>query len=101
MQQRWINDDVYIYERRLGGNVVLVAINKSKTSDPAISGLLLLSRRTYADYLNGTMGGVGLTVSGTAGDNNAADNSRYHMAACPYGWPRARRDLRLGASRRE
>ena len=40
MQQRWINDDVYIYERKLGGNVVLVAINKSTTNDQAISGLL-------------------------------------------------------------
>jgi glycosidase len=75
MQQRWINDDVYIYERRLGGNVVLVAINKSKTSDPAISGLFTsLAPGSYSDFLNGTMGGVGLTVSGSAGGNNAAAN---------------------------
>ncbi len=75
MQQRWINDDVYIYERKLGGNVVLVAINKSTTNDQPISGLLTsLATGQYADYLKGTMGGVGLTVSGAGGDNNATMN---------------------------
>jgi glycosidase len=75
MQQRWINDDVYIYERMLGGNVVLVAINKSGTNDQAISGLLTsLAPLSYSDYLNGTMGGIGLTVSAAAGGNNAAAN---------------------------
>lgn len=75
MQQRWINDDVYIYERRLGSNGVLVAINKSKTNDQAVSGLLTsLAPGSYSDYLNGTMGGVGLTVSGPTGGNNAAPN---------------------------
>jgi len=75
MQQRWINDDVYIYERMLGGNVVLVAINKSGTNDQAISGLLTsLAPPSYSDYLNGMMGGIGLTVSAAAGGNNAAAN---------------------------
>jgi hypothetical protein len=75
MQQRWINDDVYIYERKLGSNVVLVAINKSKTNDQAISGLLTsLAPGAYSDYLNGTMAGVGLTVSAAAGGNNAVPN---------------------------
>lgn len=71
MQQRWIKEDVYIYERKLGGNVVLVAINKSTTNDQTISGLLTsLAPGTYSDYLNGTMGGVRLTVSGGAGGEN-------------------------------
>jgi glycosidase len=75
MQQRWINDDVYIYERKLGGNAVLVAINKSQTNDQAISGLLTsLAPGQYADYLKGTMGGVGLTVTGTGGENDATAN---------------------------
>jgi hypothetical protein len=75
MQQRWINDDVYIYERRLGGNVVLVAINKSQTNDQAISGLLTsLAPGQHADYLQGAMGGVGLTVTGTGGENKATAN---------------------------
>ncbi len=75
MQQRWINDDVYIYERKLGGNVVLVAINKSKINDQAISGLFTaLPPGTYSDYMSATMGGVGLTITGAAGGNNSAAN---------------------------
>ncbi|MGB8259594.1 MAG: alpha-amylase family glycosyl hydrolase [Terracidiphilus sp.] len=75
MEQRWIKDDVYIYERRLGGNVVLVAINKSAANDQAVSGLLsYLPPGSYSDYLAGTMGGTGIVVGGTAGSNNAVDN---------------------------
>jgi glycosidase len=75
MQQRWINDDVYIYERRLGGNVVLAAINKSGTNDQAISGLLTsLAPGSYSDYLKGTMGGVGLKVSAAMAGNNPTAN---------------------------
>ncbi len=75
MQQRWINDDVYIYERRLGGNVVLVAINKSETNDQEISGLLTsLAPGKFNDYLKGTLGGLGLTVTGTGGENDATAN---------------------------
>ena len=39
-RQRWIKNDVYIFERRFFGNVVLVAINKSDTASSAVSGLL-------------------------------------------------------------
>lgn len=82
MQQRWINDDIYIYERKLGGNVVLVAINKSTTNDQPISGLLTsLATGSYSDYLRGTMGGVGLTVSGGApGENPAAGFTLPHRS---------------------
>ena len=73
MQQRWINDDVYIYERKLGGNVVIVAINKSKANDQVISGLnTSLVPGTYSDYLSGSMGGVGLTVAGGGSAGSAA-----------------------------
>jgi hypothetical protein len=75
MQQRWINDDVYIYERQLGANVVLVAINKNAATDQAISGLYTyLPPGSYTDYLAGTMGGAGVTVTGAAGSNNPATN---------------------------
>lgn len=75
MQQRWINDDVYIYERQLGSNVVLVAINKNKSNDQAISGLYTdLPPGTFTDYLQQTMGGVSITVTGTAGANNPVSN---------------------------
>jgi hypothetical protein len=82
MQQRWINDDVYIYERRLGANVVLAAINKSQTNDQAISGLFTsLPSGSYPDYLEGTMGGVGLTVSAvTAGNNPTANFTLPHRS---------------------
>jgi glycosidase len=72
MQQRWVNDDVYIYERKLGANVALVAINKSTTASQAIGGLYsFLPPGIYGDYLAQTMGGTGITVTGTAGSNNA------------------------------
>jgi glycosidase len=75
MQQRWINDDVYIYERQLGTNVVLVAMNKNASTDQAISGLYTyLPPGSYTDYLAGTMGGLGVTVTGATGSNNPATN---------------------------
>ncbi|MFZ0746155.1 MAG: alpha-amylase family glycosyl hydrolase [Terracidiphilus sp.] len=75
MQQRWINDDVYIYERKLGANVVLVAINKSMTAGQAISGLdSYLPPGSYTDYLAQTMGGTSITVTGAAGSNNSVTN---------------------------
>ncbi len=75
MTQRWINKDVYIYERQLGTNVVLVAINKNPSTDQAISGLYTdLAPGSYADYLAQTMGGIGLAVTGTVGGNNPVTN---------------------------
>jgi glycosidase len=75
MTQRWINNDVYIYERQLGANVVLVAINKNPSADQAITGLLsYLPPGSYTDYLAQTMGGVGIAVTGTAGSSNPVTN---------------------------
>lgn len=69
MQQRWINNDVYIFERKFFNDVVLVAINKNDTSAYSITGLdTALPAGTYSDYLNGLLGGFGITV--TAGSNN-------------------------------
>jgi len=74
-QQRWINNDVYIYERKFFNDVVLVAINKNDTTGYAISGLLTaLPAGTYSDYLGGLLGGSGLTVSTGSGGNNPANN---------------------------
>jgi glycosidase len=75
MTQRWINNDVYIYERQLGTNVVLVAINKNPSTDQSISGLYTdLEPGSYTDYPAQTMGGIGITVTGTAGSNNPVTN---------------------------
>jgi glycosidase len=74
-RQRWINNDVYIYERQFFNDVVLVAINKNDTNSQAISGLVTsLPAGTYSDYLGGLLGGSGLTVTSGSGGNNPANN---------------------------
>lgn len=69
-QQRWLNNDVYIYERKFYNDVVLVAINKSATNYN-ITGLQTgLPAGTYADQLNGLLGGSSITVTSGSGGNN-------------------------------
>ena len=73
-KQRWINSDVYVYERQFFNDVVLVAINKNNTNSAAVSNLnTALPAGTYADYLGGTLNGVALTVKAGSGGNNPAD----------------------------
>lgn len=73
--QRWINNDVYIYERQFFNDVVLIAINKNDTSSYNITGLYTaLPAGNYSDYLNGTLGGFGITVSSGSGGNNPVTN---------------------------
>jgi glycosidase len=72
-QQRWINADVYVYERKFYNDVVLVAINKNDTAPQAVSGMFTsLPAGTYSDYLGGLMSGQSLTVSTGSGGNNPA-----------------------------
>jgi glycosidase len=72
--QRWINNDVYIYERAFAGSVILVAINKNDGSAIPISGLLTaLPAGTYTDYLGGLLGGSSITVT-NGGGNNPVNN---------------------------
>jgi len=71
MGQRWINNDVYIYERKFFGNVVLIAINKNETTGYSISGLnTSLPAGGYSDYLSGLLGGSSISVSSGSGGNN-------------------------------
>lgn len=73
--QRWMNNDVYVYERQFYNDVVLVAINKNDTTGYAVSGLnSALPAGTYSDYLGGLMGGFGITVSTGSGNNNPVSN---------------------------
>lgn len=75
MSQRWINNDVYIYERRFFGSTVLVAINKNDSSSYSISGLnTALPAGSYSDYLIGLLGGSSITVSTGSGGNNPVAN---------------------------
>ena len=68
--QRWINNDVYIYERKFGNNVAVVAINRNLTSGANISGLVTsLPAGTYSDVLTGLVSGNSITV-GTGGAVN-------------------------------
>lgn len=69
--QRWLSFDVYILERQFGGNVVLIAVNKSDSTTYPITGLLTsLAPGLYADYLNGLLGGVSTIVSSGSASNN-------------------------------
>jgi len=74
-RQRWINNDVYIFERQFFNDVVLVAINKNDATSYPISGLLTaLPAGSYADYLGGLLGGGGLIVTSGTGGNNPTNN---------------------------
>ena len=74
-KQRWINSDVYIYERQFFKDVVLVSINKNDTAAYTISGLYTaLPPGTYPDYLGGLQGGNSLTVTSGSGGNDQAKN---------------------------
>jgi glycosidase len=79
-KQRWINNDVYIYERQFFNDVVLVAINKSDTTGYSISGLFTaLPPGSYADYLGGLQNGNTLTVT----TGNGADNPANSFTIAP------------------
>ena len=74
-KQRWINNDVYIYERQFFNDVVLVAINKNDSTPYAISGLYTaLPPGTYSDTLGSLQNGNSLTVTAGSGNNNTANN---------------------------
>ncbi len=69
--ERWINSDVYIYERKFFNDVVLVAINKNDTTGYSVPGLnTALPSGNYTDYLGGLMSGPGITVTTGSGGNN-------------------------------
>ncbi|AZR74944.1 hypothetical protein BBF96_14115 [Anoxybacter fermentans] len=70
MYQRWINSDVYIYERKFFDSVVLVAINKGSNST-YISGLYTaLPSGSYDDYLGGLLNGTSIWVDGSGAVSN-------------------------------
>jgi hypothetical protein len=64
MVRQWLSKDVYIYERKFFGSVVLVAFNKSETAAAEIVDLnTALPAGIYSDYLNGMLGGVAATTT--------------------------------------
>ncbi|WP_411170255.1 alpha-amylase family glycosyl hydrolase [Clostridium sp. MB05] len=75
-KQKWINNDVYIYERKFGDDVVVVALNKGSSS-VNISGLVTsLPSGNYSDVLGKTVNGNDIVVNKGAVNNfNLAGNS--------------------------
>ena len=72
-QQRYVANDVYIYERKFFDDVVLIAINKNNTTAQAITGLnTSLPAGTYSDFLGGLMSGQTLKVTAGSNGNNPA-----------------------------
>jgi len=79
-QQRWLNNDVYIFERKFHGNVVVMAINKNLATPYSISGLLTSLpcnagvAKSYTDVLTGGFAGNSITqnCNGTVNTFNLA-----------------------------
>ena len=70
-QQRWINNDVYIFERKFFNDVVLVAINKNDTTSYPVSGLnTALPAAEIVGIVGGLMSGPSITVTNGSGGNN-------------------------------
>lgn len=63
-QERWLNNDIYIYERKFGNHVVLTAINKATSGSTSITGLVTsLPAGSYGDELNGLLSGNSISVA--------------------------------------
>ena len=74
-QQRWLNDDVYVFERVFGDNVVMTAINRNQSTGYQLTNLFSsLPNGTYNDVLGNLLGGGNITVT-----NGAVSN--YYLGA--------------------
>lgn len=63
-QQRWLNNDVYIFERVFGDSVVMTAINRNQSSGYQLENLMSgLPNGTYYDVLENLLGGGNITVT--------------------------------------
>ncbi|HSE19257.1 MAG TPA: alpha-amylase family glycosyl hydrolase [Pyrinomonadaceae bacterium] len=82
MVSRWIGKDVYIYERKFLGSVVLVAINRNETTATEIDGLnTTLPAGTYADHLNALLGGVAITSTSTSKPDGTNSVNKFTLPA--------------------
>lgn len=61
--ERWINSDVYIYERKFGNNVVVTAVNRGHESYNITNLNTSLPEGGYNDELNTLLDGNNITVS--------------------------------------
>ncbi|MBM7542330.1 alpha-amylase family glycosyl hydrolase [Amphibacillus cookii] len=60
--ERWLNEDVYIFERKFGDNVVVTAVNSGEQSYTINNLQTSLLKGTHPDVLEGLMGGDALQV---------------------------------------
>jgi len=66
---KYVSDDVYIYERQYGKDIVVVAINKGE--ETTVKNIeTSLRKGKYSDYLKGLLEGVNLKVERGNGENN-------------------------------
>lgn len=68
--QRWINSNVYIYERKFYDDVVMVAINKGASAYNITGLYTAMPAGSYSDQLTGLMGGSSVTVTAGSPGNN-------------------------------
>lgn len=67
-RERWINQDVYVFERRFSSDIVLIAINRSTAKPCSVNHLYTaLPANRYTDDLAGLLGGGDITVSDASG----------------------------------
>lgn len=68
--EKWINNDVIIYERKFGNSVALVALNKNLSNSAYVSGLYTsLPAGNYNDVLNGLVSGNSISVGSSGAVN--------------------------------
>ncbi len=61
--QRWMSNDVYIYERKFYDSVVVVAINKGASAAPITNLVTSLPTGSYSDYMTNLVSGVAITAT--------------------------------------
>lgn len=70
-KEKWMNDDVLIYERQFGDDVVLTAVNRNENVSYNIAGLFTdLPAGSYQDALDGLLNGETINVSSTGAVSN-------------------------------
>lgn len=78
VQQRWLDDDVFVFERKFFGNVVLIAVNKGSIPK-RLSGLQTsLPGGKYKDVLGNKLGGGTLNVLSSRYTDHSTDNYILH-----------------------
>ncbi|MEC5422952.1 alpha-amylase family glycosyl hydrolase [Virgibacillus sp. C22-A2] len=82
-KERWVNSDVYIYERKFGNNVVLTAINRGNSSYEVTNLNTSLPEGIYNDELDYLLDGNNITIN-TDGSVNSFNLSPRGVAIWQY-----------------